>query len=126
MDLINIMNNISKMINTNNEIISNSQSKRTTPTILSFKGKYYAGENVNNLWISNYKYSFNNFKKMIDLFTNNNETFNNNIIKRENNTILFKIKDDDFISVEQIIALIFGLARHCLPVEQFVCQGAFR
>lgn len=95
---------ISKMINTNNEIISNSQSKRTTPTILSFKGKYYAGENVNNLWISNYKYSFNNFKKMIDLFTNNNETFNNNIIKRENNTILFKIKDDDFISVEQIIA----------------------
>ena len=95
---------ISKIINTNNEIISNSQSKRTTPTMLSFNGKYYAGENVNNLWISNYKYSFSNFKKIMNLFTNNDETFGNNIIKRENNTILFKINEEEFISVEQIVA----------------------
>ena len=78
-----------KLVDTSNEILSNSQSKRTTPTLISFKGKYFSGENVNNLLISNYMYSFI-ILKMIDLFVNNNETLNMNTIKRENNTILLK------------------------------------
>ena len=91
------------MINTSNEIVSNSQSNRTTPTAVSFKGKFFLGENTGNLLISNYQYSFINFKKIMNLYLNesskeNNETHNNNLLERNNNTILFKIKNDESIS----------------------------